>query len=192
MNLNNRTVEINQELIKILDDLLVQGEWESSLFLQVTSKRLQKLRGEAKELLEKVNKNESGRKQAISHFGNDGYTNVYLSLYQSDGANFSKWQQLINNLANFSMSRPVYAKEELVQRAIKNKLDPMKEGYVIVRVRNDSIIHEKTSAEDRLGNPLLTLREKSVRLENVMGFVHNKKRYELEDGVLRKVSEMVE
>jgi len=177
--------EFGKKLIDILDDVLATGDWESSLFLKSSATKLQKLRAE----IEKVCIT-GGVEIKTSVVNKDskiippGYTQVFILLYQVDGANLQGWHRTIKNLEEYNVTRPAYKDESYAREFIRSKVASIDcNGYVVVNVKDDDIY--KVDAPDAFGHQLFALREKAIQLENVFEFVHaNKKRYVVRDNEL--------
>jgi Dot/Icm secretion system protein IcmQ len=170
--------QINQEFMTILRELLATGDWEATLFLRTTSKKLQELYNQA-EALSHYYDSLSPSKDYHKIRTEQGYTKVYVSLYQSDPYNLIKWQNTLKNIREYSINRPIYRQEEYVREMIRSKHESPNEGYVIIYIKNSDIIppYAGKLVEDRWGHELLTLRDNSLSSENIIEFVHHGHRY---------------
>lgn len=180
-----QNVEFNRELLAILNELLEAGDWESSLFLKVASKRIRALRDETQILLEQATTQRSP--QASSDVLREGYMNVYISLYQADGNDIKKWQNTLKGLAVNNVGRPVYPNDEHVKAGIRARGNQPCEGYATVQIKVSDIIKmpDGRTPKDRYGNELLTVRENAVSLDNIKEFVHaNGQLYYFREGKL--------
>jgi intracellular multiplication protein IcmQ len=178
-------VEFNRELLAILDELLAAGDWESSLFLKVASKRVKALRDEAQALLEQATTSQSSQESADTV--REGYIKVYISLYQADGNDLKKWQNTLKGLALNNVGRPVYESEDHVKASIRARGNPSCEGYASVQIKTSDLMKmpDGRVPKDRYGNALLTVRENAVSLENIKEFVHaNGQVYDFNDSQL--------
>lgn len=181
-------IEVNKKLIAMLDDLLDTCNWESSLFLKTASKKFLALRTEAEQLLLAATMPNIAPKNVVLQT-KEGHTKVFLSVYQTEGANLQKWYVTLKSLDEYSISRPVYREEEHITAMIRAKSDPQREGYVVLFVKNDSIIHVPPGkiATDRLGHELITLKTGAVKQENILEFVHCQQHYQMnETGLVLK------
>jgi len=178
-------VEFNRELLAILDELLGAGDWESSLFLKVASKRVKALRDEARALLDQatIQKDTQGDSNALR----EGYEKVFVSLYQADGNDMKKWHNTLKGLALNNVGRPVYQSEGHVQASIRARGNQTCEGYAVVQIKTSDLMKmpDGRVPKDRYGNELLTVRENAVSLENIKEFVHaNGQSYDFREGKL--------
>jgi len=91
------------------------------------------------------------------------------------------WERIIANLPKQMISRPIYANEKDVKDIIKTKVNKTNEAYVSMYVNQTDILFteaEKTP-KDKLGKALLSLKNKSLILDNVNRFVHESGVYKL-------------
>jgi len=175
---------LNRELIEALENLLSKGDWEATLFLQVNKKRIEDLRSRAQKLLDEVASKSENQKSAVIRKLPAGYKVFYISLYQVDVDNLAKWQNTIKALEKHSVSRPIYASEEHIRTWVRNKTDPAREAYVVAHVKESDIARPLLGkpVKDRFDHELITLKEGSIRLANIIEFVHNGKRHAYDAG----------
>lgn len=189
MSENNSTVaELGERLVKILDELMVAGDWDSSLFLRTSSKRLQELRDEAQRFI--VVADGANKAQEVVQVNErllaPGYARVYISLYQVACKNLQDWLNVLMSLeSSHSITRPTYADEACVRQLVRSKTDIDRNGYAIVDVRVEDVYDFEQTPLDAAGNPLLVLKEGAVKLAHIVEFVRaNKDRYMLQDNKL--------
>lgn len=185
MNTQENSIEINRQLIDVLDELLVKGNWEASLFLRAAGKQIRELRDQAYQLLIDVT-GEITTQKNNNVLEKADHIKVYISLYQNEGNNLTKWYQMIKALTEHSVSRPVYREEEQAKVIIRSKADVQPEGYVAAFIKENDILQMPfgKTAVDRFGNELLSLRPGAIKLENIIEFVHCQQSYLLQDGGL--------
>jgi intracellular multiplication protein IcmQ len=181
---------INKILKSLLQELLQTGNWEASLFLRTTYKKLAALYEKADSLSKQL---ESDQKLLNKDAWKEeqGYIKVYVSLYQSDPYNLQKWQNTLKNIREYSVNRPIYLAEEHVQEMIRSKQASPNEGYVIIYIKKNDIIpaYAGKMVEDKWGHELLTLRDNSLSPNNIIEFVHQGRRYSFQEGeLLLKIS----
>lgn len=186
-------VKLNQKIVKTLDDLLASGDWDTSLFLKVAGKQLHRLRDKAESLVEEGQSFEKNTKHSTQseHYQKpplqEGEVELFISLYQAQGANLQKWEEALRTLGSSSVGRPVYSEESHAEQAINARGNPLQEGYAVVYVKQNNIIKLPQAREtsDRFGHVLMSLTGHAVQLENIHEFVHaNKKRYSFREGKL--------
>ncbi|HHT0593036.1 TPA: Dot/Icm secretion system protein IcmQ [Legionella anisa] len=190
MEKNNFTKEHNEAILKVLDYAIQTGPWDKSNFLRSIGNRLIGIReGFAK----KINERSQAQIQADAHLANrlalrSGQQEVFVSLYSSDGSNLQSWERIIINLPRQMISRPIYADEEQVQALIKSKENKQNEAYVSIYINQTDIINlsaDKTLS-DKLGSPLLTLKDRALNVDNISRFVHLSGVYKYSRGRLIK------
>lgn len=180
-------LKLSQQLVSDLDKLLATGNWEESLFLRAMAKNISTIRAEAQELKEKLTDNEtaSAKQKSINYQLQEGYTKVYISLYQADGSNISLWQNMLKSLAKYSVSRPIYASEAHAQEIVRSKTDAIRHAYVVVAVKKTDVMPSEIQKTDSQGHALFTLKEHAVDIKNIITFVHaNKNIYSFHDNKL--------
>lgn len=196
MKKNELTKQQVDEILKILDDLVKQTGWDSSMFLRLINKNLQTIRDDFLAKVEtvyhlkntKTSSNLSNRVAIRS-----GQQEVYISLYSADGGNMQAWERIVLNLPRYMISRPIYALEEDVNQIIRHKENQINEAYVAVYVNQSDILSvgDKTPY-DKLGKALLTLKDQSFTLSNINRFVHTSGVYCIEHGELIKISDDID
>jgi len=167
------------KLVNILDELLGNKEWDATLLLRTAKKRLTGLRDEAQEIANELNETiTSTVPEQVAATIKEGHIKIYISLYQTQGANLKIWHDMLNSLAKYSMTRPVYDTEEHIRELIRSKPDLERHAYAVVAMEKNGIIDTENTAMDKFNHELLTLKEGAVQLENIIEFVHaNNKRY---------------
>jgi intracellular multiplication protein IcmQ len=181
----------SDKLIELLRDLLATGNWEASLFLKTTQKKLQKFHAEAIALSEEYSAKKRSSEDEWEFYKKKGYVAVYVSLYQSDPYSLIKWEHTLKSIREYSVNRPIYRSEEHVQAMIRAKQNSPKEGYAAIYVQESDIISPYAGkvVEDKWGHELLTLRDNSLLPGNIIEFVHQSRHYAFKDGKLLLMSE---
>lgn len=187
--------KVKQELIELLDQLLNQDYWNETPFLSAAYTRLKNLRDEFAEK-EELAKSSADKSSQVTKYGNGCATHliqeVYVALYQTDGNNLAKWEQLLQAISNHSISRPIYQNEQDIKKVLRAIAIKHNHAYIAVKIRQQDIIHlpEEQRVRDKLGHPLLLLQERAVSKLNITRFVHVSGEYRLEGGRLVKVKEV--
>jgi Dot/Icm secretion system protein IcmQ len=178
-------VELGEKLAKILDKLLETGDWDTSLFLRSSSKRLRQLRDEALRIATKTDTGTNVAKTSYRKAPSSGYVQVYVSIYQVNCKNLQDWQNALKALVEHSASRPTYLDEDNVRQLIRSKTDIDKHGYVIINVKDSEIYSTGQIVLDNFGSRLVTLKDGAIKLENIVGFVHgNREQYSFQNNAL--------
>jgi intracellular multiplication protein IcmQ len=187
---SNSSDEHNAGILAALNKALEEGPWEESNFLRAVGKRLAQIRDEFVTNL--ANSDKAGmRSQAqmanrLALRANQKL--VYIALYSSEGINLQSWERIVANLPQQTISRPVYDNEVDVKEAIKMKENKMNEGYVAIYINNTDFLELPSDRipVDKLGKPLLSLKDKAVDLGNVVKFVHLTGTYDYAKGRLTR------
>lgn len=185
MALSDEELKANLAILKELDELLADGPWEHNLFFKGIGKKLKDARDHFVEemgLEKKIIAETPEQTQLSSNF-----QEVYISLYQAEGTNIAKWQTVVNSLAGFNITRPIYKNEDDIKNAIRNKSFKQNDAYAVMKIPKDAVLKPfNTPATDRLGHELVVLREGVVKLENITRFVHQSGEYEFRNHALHK------
>ncbi len=175
--------EVRDQLVTAIDQAIEKGEWADSLFLKNVLKQLQQLRGYViTELDEEISASAGSKPKRVVPEKLEGHERVYVELYQADSDRLDRWFASIKMLTGHGLSRPVYRTEDDVQRMIRDK-QSKNDAYVTAWVKTTDIIppYAGTPLKDRWGYELLTLKEGSIKPENIIVFVHNGSQYYLTD-----------
>lgn len=184
------TDEQNDAILKSLNETIEKGPWEKSSFLKVIGKNLRQVR---EEFIRMLGARTSAELKAESHLANrmalrSGQQEVFVSLYSADGSNLQSWERIVANLPKQMISRPIYADEAHMKDILQIKENKINEAYVAIYINQMDILPlsaEKASF-DKLGKALLSLKDKTLNLENITRFVHQSGVYRYERGHLIK------
>lgn len=183
--------EQSKAILKALEDAINEGPWEESNFLRVIGKNLREVRDK---FASKVNIPDQDQDKIAAHLANrialrSGQREIFIALYSSTGSNIQSWTHILANLPRQIISRPIYANEQDVKEIIRTKVNPNNEAYVAIYISKDDILPtlpDKTP-KDKLGKPLLTLKDNAIKIENINRFVHVTGTYKYSGGRLVKI-----
>lgn len=185
MALSDEELKANLQILKELDELLADGPWEHNLFFKGIAKKLKDARDRFVDELGLEQKTTATLPEENPI--NSDYQEVYISLYQAEGTNIAKWQTVVNSLAGFNITRPIYKNEQDVKAAIRAKSFQQNDAYIALRVPKDYVLTPfNTSATDRNGFELVVLKEGTMKLENITRFVHQSGEYDFRNYSLHK------
>ena len=180
-------------ILQALDEAIDQGPWEESNFLKAIGKNLRQIRENFVAKINAPTQAELKRSEHVAHklALHSAHQEVFVSLYSSDGGNMQTWERLVANLPRQMISRPIYESEEDAKALIRTKENKTNEAYVAIYVGQGDILPVSPDKvpTDRLGRPLLLLKDRSLRLENITYFVHKSLRYEYMHGRLTPILE---
>lgn len=184
--------EQNEAILKALNDAIEKGPWEKSNFLKVIGKNLTEIRDG---FLNQLGASSHAQLKAESHLANrialrSGQQEIYVSLYSADGTNIQSWEKIVVNLPRQMISRPIYADETDIKALLKTKENKQNEAYVAIYINQHDILplSAEKSPVDKLGKTLLSLKDKTLNLDNISRFVHVSGVYRYERGRLIKIS----
>lgn len=181
--------EIGAALDRVVDDL----PWEQSVFLSALGKKFAQIRDEFKRdvgldehALEKKNSEKERFKLA------EGQLEVFISLYNAQGNDLSHWSRIIGNLTNQSVSRPTYDAMKDVKEMIRSKNNINNEGFVSVYITREDLLKlpDERQPKDKLGHPLLVLKERAITHDKIRKFYHVSGIYEYKKGLLNRLGPM--
>jgi len=194
-----------QELLKAIDDTIETGPWDKSVFLGAIGKKLKDIRFNFKNRLrfldpnfdetesENINSETPATiNQPVSRLPAEGQMEAFVSLYSADGNNLQKWEKIILALDRQIVTRPVYSAEKEIKSLIRSKIIRKNDAYVSFILTNNDIITPKDgkSLLDRLGNPLLILKDSALTISNITRFCHESGVYSYHNNTLTRIGDM--
>lgn len=184
------TKQQTDAVLQALDDAITRGPWEESNFLRVIGKQLHNIRDDFANQLDATSRTQSdinaylANKIALRR----GQKKIYIALYSTDGTNLRSWEWILVNLPRQMISRPIYTSEEDVKAIIKTKENKNNEAYVSAFINHNDILPISVDKlpVDKLGKPLLSLKDGTLSLDNLEFFVHESGTYQYLQGRLTK------
>ncbi|MCX7090341.1 MAG: Dot/Icm secretion system protein IcmQ [Legionellales bacterium] len=180
-----------KKTLQALDEALTAGPWNESSFIIMLCKQLHVIRDDLAAKITKYEEGETDTPEYIAHRAqlSASHKLVYISLYSLEGINIAAWERILANLRRQIVSRPVYANEEDAQNIIKTKEKKINEAYVSFYVNDTEIIQLSPDKVpmDKLGKPILVLKDNAIDLENIEYFFHLTGKYRYLHGRLVKV-----
>ncbi|RAP35939.1 MULTISPECIES: Dot/Icm secretion system protein IcmQ [Legionella] len=177
------------DILKALDEAIETGPWEESNFLRVIGKNLREIRDSYNRSLENGKPKNNSNATLLNRVAlRSGQQEVFIALYSSEGNSMQSWERILANLPRQVISRPIYADEENVKFIIKSKENKMNESYISIFINQSDILPLSSDKipQDKFGKPLLTLKDRSINLENINRFVHYSGTYKYVKGRLIK------
>ena len=182
------TKQQTDAILKALDDALQQGPWGTSSFLQVIGKSLLEIRDG---FANRMDTSTQQKLQNDSSLANEmalrsDQKKVYIALYSFEGTSIKSWERIVANLPRQMISRPIYTKEEDAIAIVKTKENKNNEAYVSIYINETDILPMPVDKlpVDKLGKQLLTLKDRSLKLDNIDCFVHQSGTYHYSKGRL--------
>ena len=182
---HDKDEQVTEELLAILSNLLGSGNWDASLFLKVSKKRLLALRDEAQALLTELQAPDVKLDQYQVH-KKVGHRAVYMGLHLGGVANLARWEHMLQTLSAYSVGRPVYAEEDHAKASLRAKKSSENDAYAEIFIDEKAIlpVQKEQMPHDRLQQPLLTLKMGAIYAENIARFVCNDQTYRFINGRL--------
>jgi intracellular multiplication protein IcmQ len=179
------------ELIRALDQMIADGNWEGGLFFQAAGKKLRALSAELKAELQLNEEKQSNVVEIIDYMKQKrGLIEIYISVYCTEGRNVKKWEIVLSSLPRQVVSRPIYKREKDIKETIHIKENPINDAYVIAYVTDMDILkpsfRDKTMV-DRFGHELLRLKDHALKPENITKLVHTTGEYTYRKNLLTKL-----
>ncbi len=179
------------ELIRALDQMIADGNWEGGLFFQAAGKKLRALSTELKTELQLTEEAQPSAVEVIDYVKQkSGLVEIYISVYCIEGRNIKKWENVLANLPRQVVSRPVYKREKDIKDTINTKENPVNDAYVVTYVTDMDILKPSfrdKALVDRFGHELLRLKENAVKPENITKLVHVTGEYAYRKNMLTKL-----
>lgn len=178
-------------LIRELDKLIAEGQWEGSLYYQSIGKKLRDFSDELKNEYHIDESTPSTPQEMMNAVKQkSGLVEIYVSVYCAEGRNLKKWEMILANLPKQVVSRPVYKREKDLKDAINTKENPINDAYVIAYVTEMDILKPSFRDKqllDRFGHELLRLKDNTLKEENITKFIHLTGEYAYRKGILAKL-----
>lgn len=178
-----------EALLKALDDGLNSGSWNETNFIGIIGKKLRAIRDDLAAQLKDASGDEASEATSRRLAMQSTLKEVYIGLYSLEGVSLQSWERIIANLPRQIVSRPVYANEEDIIAIIKTKERKINEAYASIFVSQDDILSMSADKVpiDKLGKPMLVLKDNAINIENINFFVHLSGKYRFTRGRLVKV-----
>lgn len=147
-------------------------------------------------LLERLEKlalvEELAEKKRVTEMASDEMP-VFVYLYNAHGLTFKSWQNMLSQKVfyEYSVNRPIYSQQLHIEELLRGKANKLQHGYLVFFVKKTDILSPvtETSPKDALGNPMIKIREGSLRTDKFVVFVHNLHEYILDaEGLLIRKS----
>ena len=115
---------------------------------------------------------------------------VYVHLFNAQGIKFPTWQKMLTPSVfyEYSVNRPIYTEKAGIEAFIRQKVNKAQHGFLTIVVKKSSILkaNPENPLTDAVGQPLIKVKEGSLRFENFVSFTHNDHEY-----VLNKAGELI-
>ena len=124
-------------------------------------------------------------KSAAENAGSKNTTTLYVYLFNAQGMKATAWQHLLTlrALHDHSVNRPIYATKEAVEELMRSKSNPAQHAYIEVDVKNEDILMgaEASIFQDKLGHPLVRIKQGALKPNGIRLFHHKEIDYLLDN-----------
>jgi hypothetical protein len=181
---------LSRQLLSVIDQLLGFENWDASPFLTQLLKPTRKKRAELIAFIEQ-NSGKVSTKQWQQPVCPQGSSEAYILLYQASGADMRGWESQMMDLHRMAVSRPLYATQDDVERAIRHRGSPITDGYALLHLPADYLQASNGEQTDKYGQSLLQFRKTNLQPSFVKAFYYQGDVYELEEGSLVKMQRAI-
>lgn len=110
---------------------------------------------------------------------------VYVYLFNAEGMTVADWTAslLPKVFYEYSINRPIYAEKNHIDAVIRAKKNKLQHGYLTIAIQPEDILSNEETAllKDSAGNPLVKVKEGSLRFEKLTAFTHNEQDYVVDE-----------
>lgn len=170
--------ELSEKIYEMVNQVEAIGQWDESLFLRNLINPFREVRAQAKERMDQLkglNRDEAIASELHYSCAEDERL-IYILLFQNQGYNIKRWEQLLRSLELAIIGRPIYIEEDNVQHVISRKIDNTNNAYAVAKVsKNDILLSTQDSElrrQDCYGYDLLTLEQGCLKSDHILGFVY--------------------
>lgn len=181
------TANYCKKVVAAIDRILAAGDWDSSLFLRSVIKPVKRLQEEAKAVIGNAETNVAN--PAAAGVVASDHKVIYVSLYQAQGQSIAQWRMQLRTIDKHMVGRSIYLSEAGIKKMIRTKVNSQNDAYAILQVKEEAFQESAFIGQqrvDRNGENLVVLKPGAVSMDNVIGFVHEKKYYSFVNGCLKK------
>lgn len=107
---------------------------------------------------------------------------VYVYLYNAQGVVLRSWINMLTPKVfyEYSINRPIYSERNTIDSLVRAKANKMQHAYLTVAIKPEHILPPGDKPlKDSIGNPLLRVKEGSLRFEKFVSLTHNGEDYVL-------------
>lgn len=110
---------------------------------------------------------------------------VYVYLYNAQGDNLKSWEKMLNPKVfyEYSINRPIYTEKSHVEAFIRGRPNKNQHAYLAVSIKSHDIIKnaEAEASKDIFGNPLIKIKEGSLRFNKLISLTHCERTFHLNE-----------
>ena len=185
-------IDENEKLLKLIRDAIahdkeLREKYQIGEKFRFISDRLNALLARVEESVHALKKEDELQTDSMS----EDEVVVYVYLYNAQGLVLQTWQKMLTPSVfyEYSVNRPIYAEKSFIEAIIRAKTNKNQHGYIAVIIpKKDLLIPagETELPKDSLGNPIVKVREGSLRFDKMISFSHNGLEYKVINNQLIK------
>lgn len=105
---------------------------------------------------------------------------VYVYLFNSHGVAIPSWRKMVHESVfyEYSINRPIYLQKSQIDALIRGRSNKLQHGYLSVIVKKSDILAVAT-LKDALGNPLVKVKEGSLKRDKLLSLTHGEHEYQV-------------
>lgn len=116
---------------------------------------------------------------------------IYVYIFNAQGLVLQTWQKMLNPSVfyEYSVNRPAYAEKAHVESFIRSRTSKAQHGFLTIVVKKSDILPTVAGLEpvvDSIGNPLIKIKEGSLKFTKMHSFTHQENEYKVEEGQIVK------
>jgi type VI protein secretion system component Hcp len=179
-----------QQLVELVRDAVARDnslreKYQIADKFRFVKDRLQALLDQLEQHLETIEVAE--KKAEVSQAHDEVLAFVYL--YNSQGITLQTWINMLTPklFYEYSVNRPIYLDKLHIESLIRSKANRVQHAYLTVAIKHADIINNENAPKDVMGNPVIKVREGSLKFDRLVVLTHNDQEYVLtEQGTLVK------
>ena len=111
---------------------------------------------------------------------------VYVYIFNSQGQSAASWQKLLHQSVfyEYSVNRPIYADQSYIDSFIRSRPNKVQHGYLTVAIKKSDVLPVLAGSpvlKDVNNNPLIKIREGSLKFNRVISFKYNEGEYTVKE-----------
>ena len=111
---------------------------------------------------------------------------VYVYIFNAQGQSPASWQKLLHQSVfyEYSVNRPIYTDRSHVESFIRVKPNKMQHGYLTIAIKSADMLPalvDSPIAKDINGNPVIKIKEGSLKFNRVISFSYNEHEYKVKE-----------
>jgi hypothetical protein len=107
---------------------------------------------------------------------------VYVYIFNAQGLVLQTWQKMLNPSVfyEYSVNRPAYSEKAHIESFIRSRTSKAQHGFLTIVVKKTDVLPVQAGLEaavDSIGNPLIKIKEGSLKFNKMFSFTHQENEY---------------